>query len=104
MWRPGVDGVVAGRADDKGLAPPPCHQFRPRGLWLSRLAEVGEFADLVHVHLARVPADLAPVRQEPGDLWVPKTRATWPDALLAAGHSAPRQAHVSPVLACRGVG
>jgi len=37
-------------------------------------------------------------------LWVPKTRATWPDALLAAGHSAPRQAHVSPVWACRGVG
>ncbi len=37
-------------------------------------------------------------------LWVPKTRATWPDALLAAGHSAPRQAHASPVLACRGVG
>ena len=22
-------------------------------------------------------------------LWVPKTRATWPDALLAAGHSGP---------------
>jgi hypothetical protein len=22
-------------------------------------------------------------------LWVPKPRATWPDALLAAGHSAP---------------
>ena len=38
------------------------------------------------------------------DLWVPKTRATWPDALLAAGHSAPRQAHAVPVLACRGVG
>ena len=38
------------------------------------------------------------------DLWVPKTRATWPDALLAAGHSAPCQAHASPVLACRGVG
>ena len=41
---------------------------------------------------------------EQSNLWVPKTRATWPDALLAAGHSAPRQAHVSPVLACRGVG
>jgi hypothetical protein len=35
--------------------------------------------------------------------WVPKTRATWPDALLAAGHSAPCQAHARPVLACRGV-
>jgi putative transposase len=30
---------------------------------------------------------------------MPKTRATWPDALLAAGRSAPRQAHASPVLA-----
>ena len=37
-------------------------------------------------------------------VWVPETRATWPDALLAAGHSAPRQAPASPVLACRGVG
>jgi putative transposase len=37
-------------------------------------------------------------------LWVPKTCVTWPDALLAAGHSAPRQAPASPVLACRGVG
>ena len=37
-------------------------------------------------------------------LWVPKTRATWPDALLAAGHPAPRPARASPVLACRGVG
>src|SRR6476660_7579415 len=67
MWLPGVDGVVAGLADVKGLAPPPRHQFRPRGPWLSRLAEVGELADLVHMHLAAVPADLAPVRQEPGD-------------------------------------
>jgi len=67
MGLPGVDGVVAGLTDDKGLAPPPCHLFRPRWLRLPRLAEVGEFADLVHVHLARVPADLAPVRQEPGD-------------------------------------
>jgi len=38
------------------------------------------------------------------ELWVPKTCATWPDALLAAGRSAPRQAHASPVLACRDVG
>ena len=43
-------------------------------------------------------------RDQPYLLWVPKTRATWPDALLAAGHSAPRQAHASPVLACPGVG
>ena len=69
MWLPRVDGVVAGLADDKGLPPPLCQMFRPRGSWLPQLAEVGELADLVHVHLARVPADLAPVRQEPGDLW-----------------------------------
>src|SRR5579875_1355622 len=37
-------------------------------------------------------------------MWVPKSCVTWPDALLAAGHSAPRQAPASPVLACRGVG
>jgi hypothetical protein len=37
------------------------------------------------------------IRRQLSYLWVPKTRATWPDALLAAGHSAPRQAHVSPV-------
>ena len=47
--------------------PPACHQLRPRGPRLSRLAEVGELADLVDIHLARVPADLAPVRQEPAD-------------------------------------
>ena len=58
---------MAGWADHQGLAPLACHQLRPRGLRLSRLAEVGELADLVDVHLARVPADLAPVRQEPGD-------------------------------------
>jgi hypothetical protein len=53
MWLPGVDGVVAGKADDEGLAPPPRHQVRPRGPWLPRLAKIGEFADLVHVHLSR---------------------------------------------------
>jgi uncharacterized protein (DUF427 family) len=44
------------------------------------------------------------VSEWPYYLWVPKTCVTWPDALLAAGHSAPRQAPASPVLACRGVG
>jgi transposase len=44
-------------------------------------------------------------RETPMALWqpvlVPKTCATWP---LAAGRSAPRQAHASPVLACRDMG
>jgi len=39
-----------------------------------------------------------------GVLWVPKTCATWPDALPAAGCSAMRPAHARPVLACQSVG
>ena len=38
------------------------------------------------------------------DLWVPKTCATWPDALRAVGRSATRPAHARPVLACPSVG
>ena len=37
-------------------------------------------------------------------LWVPKTCATWPDALRAVGRSATRPAHARPVLACPSVG
>jgi hypothetical protein len=58
---------MARRADHEGLAPSACHQLRPFGPWLSRLAEIGELSDLMDAHLARVPADLAPVRQEPGN-------------------------------------
>ena len=43
--------VVAGSADHEGLASPLGHELRPRGLWPSRLGEVGELADLVHLHL-----------------------------------------------------
>ena len=42
--------------------------LHPFGLfWLSGLVEVCELADLVHLHLVRVPADLASSRQEPVD-------------------------------------
>lgn len=41
---------MAGRADHEGLASFPGHEFLPRGLWLSRCGEVGELADLVHLH------------------------------------------------------
>jgi len=34
---------------------------------LARLAEIGEFADLVHLHPLRTPAYLATVQQESGD-------------------------------------
>jgi hypothetical protein len=62
-----VDGVVAGLADDKGLAPALCHEFHPCWLWPSRPGEAGELADLVNIHLAALPADLASLCEEPGD-------------------------------------
>ena len=40
---------------------------RPRGLVWPGLPEAGEFADLVHQHLARFAAQLTPPRQEPVD-------------------------------------
>ena len=59
---------MAGVADDEGFASPFCHERRPRGLvGLSRRAEVGELADLVNIHLAGVPAHLAPPREESTD-------------------------------------
>jgi integrase len=61
-WLPVVDGIVAGVADHEGFSAFPCHERRPRGLVLTRLAEAGEFADLVHDHRARVLAQLAPSR------------------------------------------
>jgi len=37
-----VDGVVAGLADHEGFTPFPGHELCPRGLWPSRLSEVGQ--------------------------------------------------------------
>ena len=63
-----MDAGVAGFADHEGLASPPRHDLHPFGLdRLSRLVEIRELADLVHAHLVRLPAELAPSRQEPVD-------------------------------------
>src|SRR5437660_12793417 len=61
----GVDVVVAGTADDEGLAPFPGHEGRPR--WLARpgLAELGESGDVVDCHRGAVIAQLAPPPAEP---------------------------------------
>ena len=61
-WLPGVDGLVAGGADHEGLPAHLGHELRPRGLWLSRPGEVGEFADLVDFHPGTLVAPLAPAR------------------------------------------
>jgi hypothetical protein len=66
-WLSRVDHVVAGATDHQGLAPPPGHQLDPFRLWPSRSVKVCESADVVHRDAVRVRADLAPIRQEPGD-------------------------------------
>src|SRR5258707_11335132 len=63
-----MDAGVAGFADHEGLASPPRHDLRPLGwVGLSGLVEIGELADLVHAHLVRLPAELAPSCEEPMD-------------------------------------
>ena len=62
-----MDLVVAGRADHEGLSPPSGHELRPRGLWSSRAGEIGELADLVNADLARLLAQFAAARTEPGE-------------------------------------
>ena len=58
---------MAGAADHQGLAPSPCHFRRPRWLRPSRPVEVGEPAHVMHRDAVGTLADLAPVRQKPGD-------------------------------------
>ena len=69
MMIDGVRGcpVVAGSADHEGLASPFRHELGPRWLWSSRLGEVGESADVVHVHLGLLLAELTAARPDPGD-------------------------------------
>ena len=64
-----MDVVVAGTAEDKGLAPFPGHEGRPR--WLARpgLAELGEFGDVVDFHRGAVIAQLAPRLERAWDAW-----------------------------------
>jgi len=56
-------------------------------LW--RADGLGADGHAVHVLLRKSIAGTT------GGLWVPKTCATWPDALLAAGHPGPCPAHAS---------
>jgi len=63
-----MDVRMAGAADHEGLAALSRHQRHPLGLVsLSGLFEVSELADLVDLHLVRLPADLAPSRLESVD-------------------------------------
>src|SRR5256714_15631830 len=66
-WLLRVDGVVAVPAGHEGLAPFLGHELSPRGLWLSRLGEIGERADVVHVHLGPLRAPFTSSRPEPVD-------------------------------------
>ena len=58
---------MAGGADHQGLASPVGHGLGPQGLQWPGLAEVGEFSDVVNLHLTRLSADLANVREESCD-------------------------------------
>src|SRR5215470_3923947 len=63
-----MDGGVAVSTDYKRLSSPLHHHCHPCGqCMLARLDEIGEFADLVHLHRLRTPADLTAVQQESGD-------------------------------------
>ena len=64
---PVVDDVVAGAADHEGLAPLLGHESRPHRSVCTGLTETGQGPDLVHDHLGRFLAQLAPPSQEPGD-------------------------------------
>jgi hypothetical protein len=62
-----MDAVVAGMADHEGLAVPLCHELRPCGLRLSRPREIGESADLVHLHVGSVLAEFTSARSQATD-------------------------------------
>src|SRR3984957_19167557 len=66
-WLPVVDGLVAGCADDEGLAPHFRHQGRPGGLLAAWPYQVGELSDLVAFHRGPGVAPFAFAVQEPGD-------------------------------------
>src|SRR6266568_4755443 len=65
--RVGVDPVMAGRADDEGLAPHFCHEGGPRGLARPGFAELLERSDLVDCHRGAVLAQLTYPFAEPVD-------------------------------------
>jgi hypothetical protein len=62
-----MDLVVAGRANHEGFASLGCHEPGPRWLAVAGVCEVDQPGDVLHLHLAAVLAQLAPVPLEPGD-------------------------------------
>ena len=68
---------MAGAADHEGLAPPFRHDLSPRWLWSSPLGEVGKSADVVHLHLGLLLAELTAARPDTGrsSIWVRENSA-----------------------------
>ena len=62
-----MDGVVAVGADHEGLASTLHHSFHPFRRWRPRLGEVGQFGDVVDLHLAGLLTQLTPSVNEPED-------------------------------------
>src|SRR3954451_24513403 len=62
-----MDMVMAGGADHKGFASPVRHCLGPLGLERSGYAEVGQLANVVDLHVVRLLAYLARIREESGD-------------------------------------
>ena len=58
---------MAGGADHKGFASPVRHCLGPLGLERSGYAEVGQLANVVDLHVVRLLAYLARIREESGD-------------------------------------
>ena len=75
-WLSVMDVGLAGVADHEGLASPLCHDPHPFRLF--GRVEVGEVADLMHLHRAGSLADLAPSGQQPmDDLLATRRRWEW---------------------------
>ena len=78
---------MAVAAGHEGLAATLGHDLCPVGWLLAKPVEMGEFADMVHFDVVRLPAELASARQEPSDQllgWVdrPGHEAVGEDRLL----------------------
>jgi hypothetical protein len=62
-----MDRVVAVGADDEGLASTLDHDLGPFRSWLPRPGEVGQFRDVMHVHVAGALAHVVPAVEESAD-------------------------------------
>ena len=75
-----MDVLVAAAAGDQGLASSHRHEAHPgRSFGPAGPVEVGEFADVVNLHLTRLLADLTNVREESCDEFL--VRIVNPDRL-----------------------